>query len=140
MGGGGLKILDLDGVAATAFKFDAAAVFGFVLPDPLVDQQLAIDPQPHAIVAEGVEDVVAGFQGFQHSLPADTEVIAAERRHRTAIAPIEVDLGIYPFNRRTAAEIDRPIILTAQAGHHVVRHGGLQGATNATGRADKAIG
>ena len=57
---GVLEVLHADVVALPGDEGDRAAVLGRGVVGPVVDELLAVDPQPHAVVADGVEGVRLG--------------------------------------------------------------------------------
>jgi len=61
---------------------------------PIVDEQLAVDPQPHAIVRDGRNGVSLAVLRLHASGPARGEIGLADDCARRGVAPIEIHHGV----------------------------------------------
>jgi len=116
-------------VALTGLERDGRrTVPGRRMQGPVVDHQIAVHPQPHAVVGLGPEGVVAGARRLDEALPTHRKRIRADARRRAGVAPIEIDLRILAHHRRRPAR-ERVAI----AGHVEVPEAGHQAIAD-TGR------
>ncbi len=82
---------------------------------PVVDNQLAIYPQPYAIIRSSLEGVRLGEQRLNLAGPADRKGICANRRIGRACTPIEVDCGI-GSGQHECGKVHIIIVIAVQAG------------------------
>src|SRR5688572_6305346 len=58
--------------------------------DPVIDDQVAVDPEPDPVVRAGLELEVAGRGGLHPAAPADRELVGVDAGSGRAVQPCEV--------------------------------------------------
>ena len=99
--------------------------------DPVVDHEVAVDPQLHPVVGLGPEDVVARLHGFHLPGPPDREVILDDRRVRGTRTPGEINLRIDPRGHPEGVEFAGVVVPPQKAGPGPEDGVGLGPATTA---------
>ena len=76
--GGALFVVVFDFKGIPAFlDADLGAALVEAVALPIIDEELALEPDPHAVVAIGADHVLLVSQETEIALPADAEVIGA---------------------------------------------------------------
>lgn len=81
----------------------------------MVDDELVVDVEAGAVVAEGVEGVGFAEAGLDLSGPADAEGVGADGGVGRAAGPVEIDDGIDAADFG-AGEVGVVVVVAAQAG------------------------
>jgi hypothetical protein len=92
---------------------DRPRVLGARMIGPVVDEQLAVDPEADAVVALRVEGVRAARRRVHRADPADAERVGADARHGRAGAPDEVH-GAVDAVRSGSGEVEVVVVRRAQ--------------------------
>src|SRR5207249_11462160 len=99
-----VEVLQENVVILPGDQGNGAGVFRRAVAGPVIDEQLAVDPQAYPLVRNRMEQVTAGVPGLQLAHPTDRETIWRNRRSRRGEAPIEIDCRI-DAGQRQAGEI-----------------------------------
>src|SRR6185295_9379638 len=110
-----LVILQLELVILPALQGDRAGVFRDAVVRPVVDEELAVDPEPHAVV--GLRDEGDGFGGggLGDARPTDRERVRTDAGHGASSGPVEVDGAVVALDLRPR-EVHIVEVLSPQVG------------------------
>jgi len=89
-----LIVFELDVVFLAGDEIDGAGEFGGGVRPPATEDELAVDPEAHAIIGFGVEGVAFGFGGFDFAGPARGESSGGDEGRWRFVVPVEVDGGV----------------------------------------------
>ena len=99
----GLEILDLNGVRP--WREIVVALNGRGRPNaPVVDDQLVINPDAHAVVDRGPETIVAAVEVLDLG-PTHAEVVGANAVARSPRAPVKGNVGILAYEGRRGCQV-----------------------------------
>ena len=84
------------------------------LVDPAVVDDVAVDPEAHAVVADDAELVVVRARNLDLARPLGREVVAADVGRRRAAVPVEVDRRV-DLARGRAGEVLVAVVRAREA-------------------------
>ena len=90
-----LEVFELDGMGLSRGKGDARDIRLSRMIVPVIDHLPAVDPEPNAVIRDGLEAISPGLLGPNEAGPPHAVVIMRQARRRRA-GPIEIDRGVLP--------------------------------------------
>src|SRR6185369_17556166 len=105
----------------SSFESDFRCDCPFRIAGPRVNQQLAVNIEPRAVIGRESERVASRFRNPQLAGPANGEIVLAQLRGRFVTSPIEIDTRIRADRSGWTTEFPVIEVLRFQARFSAVR-------------------